>query len=184
MNEERRLRQDRIRLEKEKYQKNVNYIIKNRNPDILHRYIGSTTDVKSRIRNHRYSSTFKTSKLYRTIRELGGWDNWMLVVYEKYPCDNRLEAIKREEELRLLIGCDLNSNICYKSADLYLCSVDGCDKLRQFKTLDRCSAHSDMLYTCEYCGSDVKSLFYHHKRVKCLNARRLREEEGGMISSI
>ena len=54
-------------------------------------YIGSTTDMIQREKNHITYSKNRTAKLYETIRECGGFN--MELLYE-YECAN-------EEELRM-----------------------------------------------------------------------------------
>ena len=43
-------------------------------PDSI--YIGSTDNMRFRTNVHKYNSKTKQTKLYTTIRENGGWDNW------------------------------------------------------------------------------------------------------------
>ena len=86
-------------------------------------YVGSTKNRKERVRAHRSDSKVKQSKVYQTIREFGGWDNWRMVDLEEYTCDTKRQAEKREEEWRVHLkhqefgkpgpsGC-VNTNKCY-----------------------------------------------------------------------
>ena len=47
-------------------------------------------------------------KLYSTIRENGGWDNWTMVQIEEYSCNNKREAVCREEYWRVKLHAQLN----------------------------------------------------------------------------
>ena len=38
-----------------------------------------------------------TSKLYNTMRENGGWDNFEMIPIEEYLCDTPLQARMREQ---------------------------------------------------------------------------------------
>jgi alpha-galactosidase/6-phospho-beta-glucosidase family protein len=38
-------------------------------------------------------------KIYKIIRENGGWDNWSMLLVEKFPCKDNYEACKREREV-------------------------------------------------------------------------------------
>ena len=64
-------------------------------------YIGSTTDFRKRKNEHK-SRIFKignqhyNQKKYVYIRENGGWDNWIMIEIEKYPCNDKREAETRE----------------------------------------------------------------------------------------
>ena len=64
-------------------------------------YVGSTTDFTKRkstckkICNDENDKSYN-NKLYKMIRENGGWDNWSLILIEKYPCNDNNEAKSRE----------------------------------------------------------------------------------------
>ena len=54
-------------------------------PDYV--YVGSTKAFRERKRHHKYSCTNVNgksyhSKIYTTIRDNGGWDNWRMVIIE------------------------------------------------------------------------------------------------------
>ena len=80
-------------------------------------YVGSTKNRKERVRRHREASKVETSKVYQTIREFGGWENWRMVNIEEYECDGKREAEKREEYWRLNLKADLNSQRCYMTLE-------------------------------------------------------------------
>lgn len=76
-------------------------------------YVGHTTNLKSRIAEHKYNCTNDKSKshnvkLYTTIREKGGWDNWSIEKIEDYPCQTKQEATIREHYHYFIIGSTLN----------------------------------------------------------------------------
>jgi len=68
-------------------------------------YVGSTTDFikrkcqhKSNCNNENDMSKFNL-KLYKTIREKGGWDNFIMLEIEKFPeCVDRRDAERREQK--------------------------------------------------------------------------------------
>lgn len=83
-------------LQKTKY---TIYQIKHRNPFILNTYIGSTTDFKTRKAVHKLRTRNIESyncSLYRTIRGLGGWENFEMIPIETIECETRTEAETRE----------------------------------------------------------------------------------------
>ena len=80
-------------------------------------YVGSTRNRKERVRKHRNDSKVKDSKVYQTIREFGGWDNWRMVDLERYECDNKRQAEKREEELRVQLKAELNTRKSYRTKE-------------------------------------------------------------------
>lgn len=59
------------------------YMIKCKDPSIKDFYIGSTSDLKNRMNQHKTDCKRSTLKLYRFIREHGGWNNWeFITLYE------------------------------------------------------------------------------------------------------
>ena len=67
-------------------------------------YVGSTTDFASRKSHHKHTCNTEKSKdynlkVYRTIRERGGWNEWQMTPLEEYvECQNKIQARIREEE--------------------------------------------------------------------------------------
>jgi hypothetical protein len=96
------------------YSKTIIYVIKCLDDNITEEYVGSTTDFINRKNQHKFSCNNENNKdynlkIYKFIRENGGWDNWILIELEKYPCDNGNDARKREEEVRVERKASLNS---------------------------------------------------------------------------
>ena len=64
-------------------------------------YVGHTTDFTRRKNQHKNACNKPTNKmhnfrLYKVIRENGGFENWSVVEIEKYPCHDGNEARARE----------------------------------------------------------------------------------------
>jgi hypothetical protein len=85
-------------------------------------YVGSTKAYRDRKKSHKNRSITETNpayndKIYKTIREFGGWDNWRMIVIEE--CDetitNKRQVEKREEEFRKELKAELNSNRAFKT---------------------------------------------------------------------
>jgi len=67
--------------------------------DVKYTYVGSTKDFTRRKCQHKnYSKKEKKihQKLYSTINDHGGWENWTMVKIESCICDSYLDARKRE----------------------------------------------------------------------------------------
>lgn len=76
-------------------------------------YVGHTTNITSRCAEHKYNCCNKKSKsyevyMYSFIRENGGWDNWYMIEIERYPCENKHEALMRENYYVKLLNSSLN----------------------------------------------------------------------------
>ena len=83
------------------YNKTVIYKIQCKDVNITDIYIGHTTCYYQRYRLHKSNCNNETSKsynskIYKIIRENGGWENWNMIIIEKYPCNNINEARDRE----------------------------------------------------------------------------------------
>lgn len=96
------------------YSKTVIYVIKCKDDNITEEYIGSTTHFIERKCHHKGACNNEKNKdynlkIYKFIRENGGWKNWIMLEVEKYPCQDKNEAHKREEEIRIDRKAKLNS---------------------------------------------------------------------------
>ena len=72
--------------------------------------MGSTEDLKTRTRRHQRDSKNETNtvKLYNTIRDNGGIDNWTLEVIESGTVETRFEIKSRERYYYDILRADLN----------------------------------------------------------------------------
>ena len=75
------------------------YKIVCKNPSIKFVYVGSSTNIPKIKYYHKFNSiSGKSSLLYNTINENGGWSNWDLIVLEKCNCNSQLEVEQKEKE--------------------------------------------------------------------------------------
>ena len=91
-------------------------------------YIGSTINFRVRKSNHKSNCNGNkvNCKIYKTIRENGGWENWRIVIVEQIPNCSKLQAQIREEELRVELDATLNSNSAY-------CSLSKEEYIRKYR---------------------------------------------------
>jgi hypothetical protein len=80
------------------------YKIVPKNKELNYNYVGQTTNFINRKLQHRKqveNETYDKShyKLYKTIRQNGGWNEWEMIEIEKLNGKTRLEARMREQEL-------------------------------------------------------------------------------------
>ena len=76
-------------------------------------YVGHTTNFTKRKCSHKSASTNQNClkyniKIYKTIREHGGFENWSMIEIEKYPCNDLQEASKKERYYFELLNARLN----------------------------------------------------------------------------
>jgi len=83
------------------YSKTIIYRIVCNDLSVKEVYVGHTTNFSSRKRGHKIDCCNENrknhnSKIYKTIRENGGFDNWSMIEIEKFPCNDVNEATARE----------------------------------------------------------------------------------------
>lgn len=106
------------------YDNTVIYKIQCKDETITDIYIGHTTNFKQRSKSHKSNCNVKSSKgynykIYKIIRENGGWDNWEMKNIEDYPCENVNEARDRERYWIEKESSQLNVTIPNRSKKVY-----------------------------------------------------------------
>ena len=97
------------------YGKTIMYKIVCKDLTIKDCYVGHTTDMTKRKYAHKFACNTEKDKShnhkkYKIIRQNGGWDNWTMLLIEKFPCEDNYEACKREREIIEQLGANLNTN--------------------------------------------------------------------------
>jgi len=77
--------------------------------DVKEIYIGSTFNLNMRIIKHKNTYKKYNFKVYKFIRENGGWDNFNIVVEVKTPNHNKEELVELEQIYLDLLEPELNS---------------------------------------------------------------------------
>jgi hypothetical protein len=77
-------------------------------------YIGHTTNFVQRKHAHKGSCVNEKApnykcKLYETIRNNGGWNNWKMEIVNFFNCKDHNEARQKEQEYFVLLNATLNS---------------------------------------------------------------------------
>ena len=103
------------------YQNGIIYKIAHRYSPYV--YIGSTTNFSRRKQEHKSiclneKSKQYNNKVYQTIRELGGWNNFEMVLVAKYPCNDKKELHAKEFEYQQLFVVNMNMNSASSGFDL------------------------------------------------------------------
>jgi len=119
-------------------------------PDYI--YVGSTKSLIKRRYDHKYFSKVRNQKLYTTIRENGGWDNWRMVILEE--CDETIDTKRKaeikEEEYRVKLNANLNSQKCHQTEE---------ERKEYMKNYERPDPeykkkYKQLRYKCE-CGREI-----------------------------
>jgi hypothetical protein len=99
------------------YSKTIIYKIEHIDNDSLV-YVGHTTCWDKRKYNHKFNCYNEKGghynlKLYQMIRENGGWEKFKMIEVEKYPCNDRREAERRENNVMKKFKPNMNTNRSY-----------------------------------------------------------------------
>jgi len=145
------------------YNNTIIYKIVCNNLDIKDVYVGHTTDFTKRKHQHKnicnnVNSKSHNFKVYNSIRENGGWDNWSMIEIEKFECQDKNEATARErywfETLKAnLNGCfPTRSRKEYKEMHSDKIKLESKDYYKRNK--EKILMKQSELYLCE-CGSEI-----------------------------
>ena len=99
------------------YKNTVIYKIKhNEDYDDINIYVGSTTNFRVRKNQHKTSCNNENNKdynmpIYQYIRANSGWDNFVMVPIEEYPCNCKNEKEIKERYYIDLLKPKLNKNL-------------------------------------------------------------------------
>ena len=85
-------------------------------------YVGSTTNFNQRKGSHKTSCYNETStnnhlKVYQTIREHGGWNNWDMKPLEEFPCENKTQQVIREQYWIDKLKPEMNCRASYQTPE-------------------------------------------------------------------
>jgi hypothetical protein len=107
------------------YSNTIIYKIYCKDINITDTYVGHTTNYIKRKYMHKISCNNLNNKLkiYNTIRENGGWQNWDMVEIAKYNCKNSTHARIKEQEHYELLKSTLNSCPPFVSKCNYYCTI-------------------------------------------------------------
>jgi len=104
------------------YKNSIIYKICCKDPTIKEIYVGSTTNFKRRKNEHKASCNNpkkNNSNVYKFINLNGGFNNWDMVLIEKFECNEKLELLKRERYYLELLEATLNRDVPSRSKKEY-----------------------------------------------------------------
>ena len=96
------------------YSKTIIYKIVCNDLNVKNCYVGHTINMTKRKCVHKSichneKNKAHNLKIYQIIHENGGWDNWSMLLVEKFPCKDKYEACKREREVYEELEAKLNT---------------------------------------------------------------------------
>jgi len=148
-------------------------IVHKDDPDNYECYVGYSTYFSNRKSCHKVACNNSNSSkynmnLYQYIRENGGWDNFIMLEIEKYPCNDDKEARSKERVWFDKIKPKLNFETPNRNKKEYHSEwvIKNRDYLNEKRTNNK--------ITCDNCGSIVRKdgLSEHKKTKKCTEAKK------------
>ena len=141
------------------YSNTVIYKITCNHPNITDSYVGHTTNFVQRKHAHKNGVTNEKSpcynlKLYKTIRDNGGWDNWKMEMVQFYNCKNIYEAKIKEQEHYTELKASLNSIEPMKLKEL---AINDTEIQPDLDAPSEDCEVSEFNYNCEKCNYKCKN---------------------------
>jgi len=110
-------------------------------------YVGHTTNFSLRKYQHKNAcnNSLDNIKIYKTIRDNGGWNNWKMVEIAKYICNDSTEARIKEQEHYEQLQATLNSHSPYINKELFFCSICNlqCHNKKRYEQHINCKIHKN-----------------------------------------
>ena len=136
-------------------------------------YIGSTTNFTRRKQAHKQDCNNPNSKnynlkVYKFIRDNGGWTNWSMILIDNVSCENNLELLKIEREYIEKNNSLLNCNIPCRTNKEW--QIDNRELQIKKRKEYRNTHNQNEKMTCE-CGMEIliRSYNRHISRIKHKN---------------
>ena len=178
------------KVSKVDYSKGLIYKLCCKDTTIEEIYIGSTTNFKIRKNKHKYdccniNSKNYNFKVYKFIRETGGFENWDMILIQYFSCNTKKELESKERELielyNPILNCEIpgrlqteyrkvnKDKIKEKHKEYYENNKDKI-KLYYENNKTEITEKRKIKTECEYCKSVVRKLDLnrHQKSNKCL----------------
>jgi predicted GIY-YIG superfamily endonuclease len=185
------------------YSRTIVYKIVCNDVNIKDLYVGHTTNFVKRKYEHKSNSNNVNSKdyniyVYQFIRNNGGWNNFSMIEVEKYVCNDRLEAKKRERYWIETLNATLNKVIPSRCKNEY--RKDNKSKIQEqsknyyetnkIKLLEKnqnyyennklqISEKRKVKITCDICNCEItkRYLQIHNKTIKHQNNLLMNQQE-------
>jgi hypothetical protein len=116
------------------YAKTIIYKIQHQEDESLI-YVGNTTDFTKRKHHHKDrcnspNNAKRHYKIYKMIRDNGGWDCFKMIQIKEFPCSNRREADAEEDKIMLELKANMNDRRAYRPREQY--RIDNVENKREY----------------------------------------------------
>ena len=141
------------------YSKTIIYKLVCNDLNIKDIYVGHTTGFTERKYRHKCNSLSNTNKehhlkIYKFIKENGGWNNWSMIEIEKFPCVDGNEARARERHWIEELNASLNCVSPFKTEIEQKELKKETDRKYRENNKQKIAEHCSKPYKCE-CGAVV-----------------------------
>jgi hypothetical protein len=138
-------------------------------------YVGHTTNFNKRKGEHKSCSKNENGKafnfkLYQMIRDNGGWDNSKMIEVEKYPCKDKREAERREDEIMKELKASMNMIRASRTHKQYY--EDNKEKIKEYYEDNKEKIK-------EYCENNKEKIKEYKKEYYQDNRERIEEYKKG-----
>ena len=173
------------------YSKTCIYKIIPNNNQLNYYYIGNTTNIEQRVKNHcsnceNINSVSYNRLLYKTIRENGGWNKWRLEKIENFPCNNDIEAREREQYYIKELSANLNIIRAFRTEEEKIEQINKdnrtteqlCEKTKKYyhNNTELCNEKSNIYYKNHKDYFEKKRKEYYEKnkdKIKEKNSKQI-----------
>jgi hypothetical protein len=132
-------------------------------------YVGSTKAFRQRKSQHKSACiNGNTQKLYTTIKENGGWDNWRMVMIEDCGEISLTEARIKEEECRMKLKANLNMVRCYSSEE---------EIKEHIKQYNEANKEQKKEYDKQYRETNKEKIKEYHKQYNEVNKEKINKHK-------
>ena len=115
-------------------------------------YVGHTTNFSKRKAQHKSCCNNESDKafnlkLYQMIRDNGGWDNFKMIEVEKYECNDKREAERREDEVMKELKANMNARQSFRTPkEYYEQNKEKIDKYKKEYSINLYSVIIDLFF--------------------------------------
>lgn len=149
--------------------------------DLNHKelYIGHTTDFSKRKAEHKKTCLKSYShrhnlKVYQYIRDNGGWDNFDMILIERIPCADKLEACKIERRYIEQHQASLNVYIPTRTKQEYYQDTreHTLERVKHYYTenKEKVDEWRNVEYSCDCGGS-----YHNHNKARHMKSMKHQE---------
>jgi len=168
------------------YSNTVIYKIFCKDENVKDLYIGHTTNFSQRKSSHKNAcentkNSIYDIKLYKTIRENGGWDNWIMQEIEILNLNNSTEARIKEAEYYEKYKATMNSVTPCNKNNIYMCEICNTPDFKSKTILNthlKSKEHEYNLLNFEKNKSNNNNFFCLNCNFKCNNKKDWKRHTG------